>query len=168
MTLEEQTLYLFLGIGGVLAVATIAGMLLAWRSGPSPVVINLNQRIRAWWVMVILIGIAFLFGRMGVIVLFAFASFTALREFMTLTETRRGDHYALLAAFFIILPYQYYLIAHRLVRALFDLHPRLRLPAHADRRRPSRRYDALHGARGRDAMGADDRRVLRRATCRRC
>jgi phosphatidate cytidylyltransferase len=111
VTLEEQTLYLFLGIGGVLAVATLAGTLLAWRSGSSPVVINLNQRIRAWWVMVILIGIAFLFGRMGVIVLFAFASFTALREFMTLTETRRGDHYALLAAFFIILPYQYYLIA---------------------------------------------------------
>jgi phosphatidate cytidylyltransferase len=111
VTLEEQTLYLFLGIGGVLAVATLAGTMLAWRGGPSPVVINLNQRIRAWWVMVILIGIAFLFGRMGVIVLFAFASFTALREFMTLTETRRGDHYALLAAFFIILPYQYYLIA---------------------------------------------------------
>ncbi len=111
MTLEDQTLYLFLAIGGVLAVATVAGALLAWRSGPSPVVVNLNQRIRAWWAMVILIGIAFLFGRIGVIVLFAFASFTALREFMTLTETRRGDHYALIAAFFIILPYQYYLIA---------------------------------------------------------
>ena len=45
------------------------------------------------------------------ILLFAFASFTALREFITLTETRRGDHYALVAAFFVILPLQYILIA---------------------------------------------------------
>src|SRR5690606_1732012 len=47
----------------------------------------------------------------GVIVLFAFASFTALREFITLTDTRRGDHYALAAAFFVVLPAQYLLIA---------------------------------------------------------
>jgi phosphatidate cytidylyltransferase len=61
--------------------------------------------------MVILIGIAFYFGKIGVIVLFAFASFTALREFITLTDTRRGDHYALVVAFFVVLPLQYYLIA---------------------------------------------------------
>jgi len=113
MTTQEQTIFLFLGIGGVLAVATLVGFVLARRQGaaPDPVTENLNQRIKAWWVMVILIGIAFLFGDLGVIVLFALASFTALREFITLTETRRGDHYALVAAFFLILPIQYYLIA---------------------------------------------------------
>ncbi len=113
MTMRDQTLLLFLGVGGVLLLATATGMLLARRQGatPSPVIDNLNQRINAWWVMVILIGIAFLFGRIGVIVLFAFASFTALREFITLTDTRRGDHYALVAAFFVILPVQYWLIA---------------------------------------------------------
>jgi phosphatidate cytidylyltransferase len=113
MTLREQTLFLFLAVGVVLVAATVAGMLLQRRAGgmPNPVVDNLNQRIRAWWVMVILIGIAFLFGKIGVIVLFAVASFTALREFVTLTETRRGDHVVLLAAFFVVLPIQYYLIA---------------------------------------------------------
>jgi phosphatidate cytidylyltransferase len=113
MTTQEQTIFLFLGIGGVLAVATLVGFVLSRRQGaaPDPVTENLNQRIKAWWVMVILIGIAFLFGDLGVIVLFALASFTALREFITLTETRRGDHYALVAAFFLILPIQYYLIA---------------------------------------------------------
>jgi phosphatidate cytidylyltransferase len=112
VTMREQTTLLFLGIGGVLLLASAAGALLAHRQGgsPSPVVQNLNQRIKAWWVMVVLIGIAFLFGKAGVIVLFAFASFTALREFITLTETRRGDHYALVAAFFVILPVQYWLI----------------------------------------------------------
>jgi phosphatidate cytidylyltransferase len=111
MTFREQTIYLFLGIGGVLAVASAAGYLLARREGGNPVVENLNQRISSWWAMVALIGIAFLFGKIGVIVLFAFASFTALREFITLTETRRGDHYALVAAFFVVLPIQYWLIA---------------------------------------------------------
>jgi len=113
MTMREQTILLFLGVGGVLLLATATGMLLARRQGatPSPVIDNLNKRINAWWVMVILIGIAFLFGRIGVIVLFAFASFTALREFITLTDTRRSDHYALVAAFFVILPVQYWLIA---------------------------------------------------------
>jgi phosphatidate cytidylyltransferase len=113
MTLTQQTLALFLGIGGVLLVASAAGFVLSRRQGatPNPVIQNLNDRIRAWWVMVILIAIAFCFGKIGVIVLFAFASFTALREFITLTDTRRGDHYALLVAFFVVLPLQYYLIA---------------------------------------------------------
>jgi phosphatidate cytidylyltransferase len=97
----------------VLLVASAVGFVLSRRAWPTPdpVVENLNQRIKAWWVMVILMGIAFLFGNIGVIVLYAIASFTALREFVTLTETRRGDHYALVAAFFLVLPIQYYLIA---------------------------------------------------------
>jgi phosphatidate cytidylyltransferase len=113
MTATEQTILLFIGAGAVLALATAIGMLLARRQGnePNPLIDNLNQRIRAWWVMVLLIGVAFLFGNVGVLMLFGFASFTALREFITLTETRRGDHYALVAAFFVILPIQYWLIA---------------------------------------------------------
>ena len=39
-----------------------------------------------------------------------FASFAALREFITLTPTRRGDHVALAVAFFVVLPLQYWLI----------------------------------------------------------
>ena len=78
--------------------------------GPNAAIDNLNSRIKAWWVMVALIGIAFAFGKAGVIVLFALASFAALREFITLTPTRRGDHMALAVAFFVVLPLQYYLI----------------------------------------------------------
>jgi phosphatidate cytidylyltransferase len=113
MTPGEQTLLLFVGVGLVLAAASLAGHLLARRAGdiPNPMVDNLNQRIKAWWAMVALVGVAFLLGKVGVILLFAVASFTALREFITLTETRRGDHYALVAAFFVVLPLQYILIA---------------------------------------------------------
>jgi phosphatidate cytidylyltransferase len=60
--------------------------------------------------MCFLLGLAFLGGRTGVVVLFAFCSFAALREFLTLTQTRRDDHSALAASFFIVLPAQYLLI----------------------------------------------------------
>jgi len=56
------------------------------------------------------IGLAFLFGKAGVIVLFLLISFHALREFLTLAYTRRGDHLAIAACFFIVLPVQYLLI----------------------------------------------------------
>jgi len=114
MTVTQQTLALFGGIAVVLVVASVTGQLLKRRyasKGPNAVIDNLNSRINAWWIMVGAIGVAFALGKTGVIVLFAFASFTALREFVTLLPTRRGDHTALGAAFFVVLPLQYYLVA---------------------------------------------------------
>lgn len=112
MTAPREFLMLFGGVGAILVLATLVGQLLARRAGPDPgpTIENLNQRIYAWWVMVGLMGVAFLFGKAGVILLFAFTSFAALREFLTLTPTRLGDHWALLAAFLVALPTQYYLI----------------------------------------------------------
>lgn len=78
--------------------------------GTNAVIENLNDRIRAWWVMVVLMGLALIGGKTGVTLLFAFCSFAALREFVTLINTRRADHWALAAAFFVVLPVQYYLI----------------------------------------------------------
>jgi phosphatidate cytidylyltransferase len=46
-------------------------------------------------------------GKVGIIVLFAFASFAALREFLTLTNKRRADHLSLALGFFAVLPLQY-------------------------------------------------------------
>ena len=43
--------------------------------------------------------------------MFGLTSFLALREFITITPTKRHDHRALFWAFFIILPYQYWLVA---------------------------------------------------------
>jgi phosphatidate cytidylyltransferase len=112
MIIDGHALALFTGILAFLAVASVIGWLLDRRAGPegSPGIDNLNARIRAWWVMVALMGAAFLLGKAGVILLFAFASFAALREFLTLTPTRRADHRTLFAMFFVVLPVQYYLI----------------------------------------------------------
>jgi phosphatidate cytidylyltransferase len=112
MSVDSHALALFGGIIAFLCIASAIGWLLARRAGPegTPGIDNLNARIRAWWVMVALMGAAFLLGKPGVILLFAFASFAALREFLTLTPTRRADHRTLFAMFFVVLPIQYYLI----------------------------------------------------------
>lgn len=102
---------LLAGVGAILVFASLVGFILARRAKePSDVIENLNARINAWWIMVILLGAAFLVGRTGVVLLFALCSFAALREFMTLTRTIRADHWAVAAAFFVILPVQYILI----------------------------------------------------------
>ena len=113
MTATEQSLLLFGGVLAILILASLVGFVLARRyasSAPNPTIDNLNSRIKAWWLMVIVIGLAFAFGKTGVIILFALASLAALREFITLTPTRRGDHVALAVSFFVVLPLQYYLI----------------------------------------------------------
>jgi phosphatidate cytidylyltransferase len=71
---------------------------------------NLNARIRAWWVMAIVLTAAIAGGRVLTLVLFALLSFLALREFISLTPTRRGDRLSLFLAFFVVIPLQYYLI----------------------------------------------------------
>ena len=77
---------------------------------PHAVIDNLVSRINAWWVMAGLIGVAFLLGKGGVIGLFFLVSFFALREFLSLAYTRRGDHTAMAAAFYLALPLQYFLV----------------------------------------------------------
>ncbi|MEO7241421.1 MAG: phosphatidate cytidylyltransferase [Variovorax sp.] len=104
---------LFGGVAAVLILASGIGALLKWRIAqgqPHAVIDNLNSRVKAWWVMVAAIGLAFAFGKGGVIVLFYLISFYALREYMSLAYTRRADHHAIAAAFYIGLPAQYVLI----------------------------------------------------------
>jgi len=110
---RQDTWLLFAGLGAVLLLASLIAALLKWRIAkgqPHGVIDNLRARINAWWVMVAVIGLAFAFGKSGVVVLFFLVSFYALREFMTLAYTRRGDHAALAAAFFVGLPMQYILV----------------------------------------------------------
>ncbi|MCC6195387.1 MAG: phosphatidate cytidylyltransferase [Burkholderiales bacterium] len=113
MTPVQVTYSLFIGVGTVLLIASVIGWTLKhWiaRGEPHPTVDNLNARIKAWWVMVLAVGLAFLFGKLGVVLLFAFISFFALREFLSLTYTRSSDYFALAVAFFVVLPVQYALV----------------------------------------------------------
>jgi phosphatidate cytidylyltransferase len=110
MNMTQKFYWLFGGIGALLAIASIVGWLLQRRAPDSATIANLTARVRAWWVMVGVLAACFLLGRTATIVLFAMASLFALREFVTLTPTRLGDHLPLVVCFYVLLPVQYLLI----------------------------------------------------------
>ncbi len=96
----------------LLSMATGVGQILSRkpRLGINPHAVKaFNARLRAWWVICCLLAIAFL-SRELTIILFGLISFWALREFITLTPTRAGDHRALFWVFFFFTPLHYLLI----------------------------------------------------------
>lgn len=137
MNPQNTLIAVFGGIFALLIVASVIGALLKYHLAPDAphgVIDNLNARIKAWWAMILLIGGAIWIGKDAIIVLFAFISFQSLREFISLTYTRRGDHRALLWSFFFFLPLQYYLIAidwYSLFSILIPVYAFLLLPISA-------------------------------------
>ena len=108
---DSQIRWLFGGMALLLMSATAIGQILRLRHGGGSVVENLNQRIWAWWGMVFVVFLALFVGNMGMVALFGAVSFLALREFISLVPTRRGDHRALFWAFFVVIPLQYFFVA---------------------------------------------------------
>jgi phosphatidate cytidylyltransferase len=110
---DRALLWLLGGVLALLVIGSVAGLVLAHTvrgEGARATVANLNARVRAWWAMVFVFGIAVMTGGVGSIVLFALVSFLAFREFVTLAPTKPADHRALFWSFFLFLPLQYVLI----------------------------------------------------------
>ncbi len=114
MTPDNPMVVLIGGVAALLALASATGFVLARKASGDEAratIANLNARIKAWWLMVALFAVAFLFGKTVTIVLFALTSFYCLREFLSITPTRPEDHRAVVAAFYLFIPLQYWLIA---------------------------------------------------------
>lgn len=110
MSTTTELVLLTFGCCGILLALTLFGEFLRQRhpaDQPNPVLETYMTRIQSWWAMVLLLSLALLSGPTGVVVLFGFASFAALREFLTLTTKSQADHWSLALAFFVILPLQY-------------------------------------------------------------
>ena len=113
LTVSEQAIRLFAGIGVALLVASVIGYVLkvgVAQGERHGVIDNLNARIKSWWVIVSVVGVAFLLGRHGMQLLFVFVSFMALREFTASSSSRR-DSVLLLVSFLVVLPGQYLLVS---------------------------------------------------------
>ena len=98
--------YILFGIfTSILIFASSVGFILKRRTKgqASPVIDNLNARINAWWIMLIVLAVAISLGKTTFIVLFALISFFALREFISLLPTRRGDYFPLLIGFYFVI-----------------------------------------------------------------
>ena len=130
-------------------------------SGIDPAILEtFHLRVRAWWILFAVLAAAFLFGHVTTVVLFGLISFWALREFITLTPTRPGDHRTLFWVFFLFTPLQFVLVGTGYLRAVQHRDPGLRLPVRAGADRLGRRLQAVPGTDGEDSVGAADLRLL--------
>ena len=126
LTASQQIGALFIVVFGVLSLATLWGFFRSLREHASddPQAEAHAQEVkRFWcliktsWVMATVFWIGWALGDTVATVLFAIVGFFALREFITLSPTRRGDHRSLVLAFSVVLPLQFTIVGSR----MFDL-----------------------------------------------
>ena len=117
LTPTQQVAALFIIVFGILIVVSVTAFLFTFRE-------RANEHDEAWhaelknfrkllgtsWFMVVIFWMAWAAGDTVATVLFALIAFFALREFITLSPTRRGDHRSLILAFFVVLPVQFWLV----------------------------------------------------------
>ncbi|GHA71403.1 phosphatidate cytidylyltransferase [Formosimonas limnophila] len=70
-----------------------------------------QRHLSAFWWVFLVSALVSVFGITGALIVCAVISFLGLREFVTLSPVKIGDHRALSFAFFVFLPLQYVLIA---------------------------------------------------------
>lgn len=116
--LDLRTLILLGTVLGLLAAASIIGRVLR-RSADTTLnpamVKTFRSRVNAWWTMYAILIAGFMVDYVfqsivTTVVLFGLVSFWALREYITMTPTRRGDHRTLFWTFFLFTPLQYLLV----------------------------------------------------------
>ena len=121
LSAEQQVSLLFVVLFGLLTLASGAAVLLSLRERrQSEVDERQHHRLQDYttllrnsWLMTLVFWLAWAAGEHVAIVLFGIVSFFTLREFISLSPTRRSDHRSLVLAFFIVLPLQYALVWHR-------------------------------------------------------
>ena len=113
-TADQQVALLFVALFGALTIATVViGWLLRRDNEGSDRSLRLMRDVRAVWIGAVVFWVSWISGPVGATLAFGTFSFLALREFITLAHTRRGDHRSLLLAFFVVLPLQYVIAGGR-------------------------------------------------------
>jgi len=114
----QQTALLFVVLLALLLLGTAAvGLWSLKGAGGGERLGRLKRDLLAVWIGAGVFWLAWVSGPVGATLLFGVFSFLVLREFISLAPTRRSDHRSLLAAFFVVIPLQYLLVA----TARFDL-----------------------------------------------
>lgn len=105
LDLPRPVLFVFIGIAAALMTATVIE-----RGARGRLPEDLKPRLKSWWAMAVLYGAAAFLGRTASIMLIAFTSFLALKEYLTLIPTRRADR-AVLLIVYLAVPLQFYWVA---------------------------------------------------------
>jgi phosphatidate cytidylyltransferase len=125
LTPTHQVAALFFIVFGLLVIVSTVAFLLTFRERRNPrhdalwqaELQHFRALLGTTWFMAVVFWIGWALGETMATVVFALIAFFALREFITLSPTRRGDHRSLILAFFVVLPVQFWLVA----TARFDL-----------------------------------------------
>ena len=123
LSTTQQIGALFLVVFGVLSLVTIWAFVRGLRETPAGDADaaaarkakgrRLRGLLQTSWAMATVFWVGWVLGDTAATVLFALVAFFALREFITLSPTRRGDHRSLVLAFFVVLPLQFVLVGTR-------------------------------------------------------
>lgn len=109
MTLQNNVLWMLGGIFAILIVSSILVIVLQQKNRDKDYT-ELSQRVRSWWVMVLVFSLAIIFNQTISLLFFALISFLALKEYLSLIPTRRADRRVLFWAYLTV-PVQYYWVA---------------------------------------------------------
>ena len=115
---SQQVGLLFVLLFGLLAAVSIYAFITSLRERPDgdlriEELKQFSGVLRTTWVMATVFWVGWALGETVATVLFGFVAFFALREFITLSPTRQGDHRSLVLAFFVVLPSQFFLVINR-------------------------------------------------------
>ena len=115
---SQQVGLLFVLLFGILTTVSIYALVVTLRERPEGdpralAIQDFNGVLQTSWVMATVFWVGWALGETVATVLFGFVAFFALREFITLSPTRQGDHRSLVLAFFIVLPVQFALVITR-------------------------------------------------------
>ena len=133
---SQQVGLLFVLLFGLLATVSIYAFVTSLRERPEgdPRIQALKEFsgvLQTTWVMATVFWVGWALGETVATVLFGIVAFFALREFITLSPTRQGDHRSLVLAFFVVLPAQFYLVINQnfdLVTVFIPVYVFLALP----------------------------------------
>ncbi|MFZ2737725.1 MAG: phosphatidate cytidylyltransferase [Burkholderiaceae bacterium] len=114
----QQLGALFLLIFGMLLLASVMALVLSLRQHRDPALAlahhdelhSFEAVLGTSWILALVFWVGWVLGAWVTTLLFGLISFFILREFLTLSPTRRGDHRSLILTFFLVLPAQYWLV----------------------------------------------------------
>jgi len=121
LSATQQVGALFILVFGVLLLASGTLLLLSLRERDDDAfgaafgveLRNLRRVLGNTWFMAGVFWLSWAVGGSVAIALFGCVAFFALREFISLSPTHRGDHRSLILAFFVVLPVQFWLVGGR-------------------------------------------------------
>jgi phosphatidate cytidylyltransferase len=116
LSVTEQVSALFVALFGLLLLVTTVEQLVSIRERDTEGAERhalFKRDLGALWIGSVVFWLAWISGPAGATVTVGIFSFLALREFITLAHTKRGDHRSLILAFFVVLPLQYVIVAWR-------------------------------------------------------